>query len=110
MDNDLNTPKALASLFTFVHELNAALDRGVTLLDRLAAKRLLQKIVGGVLGIELVISGPEQVPHVVRQLLKEREAARTQKNFVRADELRIQIEERGFTIEDTPHGARLKSL
>ena len=46
----------------------------------------------------------------VEALLEERQQARQARDFARADVLRKQIQERGYVIEDTPQGPRLKRL
>jgi len=108
MDADLNVPKALGALFSFVHEANAALDRGVSALDRLAARTLTHALVDDVLGIELQRARAVRVPAEVERLVAEREAARTQKDFARADGLREQIEVHGYAVKDTPEGPRVR--
>ena len=49
----------------------------------------------------------EDAPVQVRTLLREREAARAEKDYVRADDLRAQIATEGFTVEDRPDGTQL---
>ena len=51
-----------------------------------------------------------QVPAELEALLKEREAARKARDFKRADAIRDELKAKGWTIEDTPKGARLKKL
>ena len=46
----------------------------------------------------------------VEQLLAQRQEARKTRDFERADALRDTIRERGYVIEDTPHGPRLKRM
>ena len=107
LDDDLNAPRALAAVFGLVREVNAILDRG---LAAAAAERLLDQLsrwdsVLGVLG-----SGPPAVPDEVASLVQERERARAGRDFARSDELRQLLFQRGFAVEDTPAGPRVKTL
>jgi cysteinyl-tRNA synthetase len=54
----------------------------------------------------------EQTPleRDVEVLMEERQRARQARDFARADTLRAQIQERGYVVEDTPQGPRLKRL
>jgi cysteinyl-tRNA synthetase len=54
----------------------------------------------------------EPPPHEgdVAALMEERQRARQARDFARADALRAQIQERGYVVEDTPQGPRLKRL
>ena len=49
-----------------------------------------------------------EVPAEVEKLAHEREAARNQKNWAEADRLREEIENRGYIVEDSAQGFRLK--
>ena len=42
--------------------------------------------------------------------MEELQRARQSRDFARADALRAQLRERGYVVEDTPQGARLKQL
>jgi len=54
----------------------------------------------------------EQTPldREVEGLMEERQQARQARDFARADALREQLRERGYVVEDTPQGPRLKRL
>jgi cysteinyl-tRNA synthetase len=64
------------------------------------AKELIRKEFG-----EEVASS--DIPDHLNELLKEREAARVEKNWAVADAARTKIESEGYVIEDTPEGPRL---
>jgi cysteinyl-tRNA synthetase len=109
MDGDLNVPKALGAIFDFVRELNAAFDNG-GVKERSSAKKIFEKIVSGVLGIGLDAKPEGTVPAPVLELSKEREAARQNKDYKKADELRGKIKELGFEVVDRDGGAEVKKL
>jgi cysteinyl-tRNA synthetase len=52
----------------------------------------------------------EEVPAELTVLLEQREAARKAKDFKRADAIRAELKAKGWVIEDTPKGPRLKRL
>jgi cysteinyl-tRNA synthetase len=50
------------------------------------------------------------VPEPIAGLLAQRQAARQAKDFKRADAIRDELKTKGWIIEDTPKGARLKPV
>jgi cysteinyl-tRNA synthetase len=106
--DDLNISSALAAIFDMVREINILCDQdkiGISeaedVLDFLAK-------VDQVLGVLPLRPEQESVPSELEEALKKRETARAEKNWKIADECRDFIQSRGYLIEDTPHGARLK--
>jgi cysteinyl-tRNA synthetase len=90
LDDDFNTPVALALL----HEWRAAgqvdlLRRGL-----------------GVFGLA-VEEATDEVPEEIRRLAEQRSKARGRREFDRADELRAEIENRGWEVQDVADGFRL---
>ena len=101
MDDDFNTPEALAALF----ELSGALlSPGTTVPALVAGATELQQL-AGVLGLLQREFGTAP-PHVLR-LAEERTEARARRDFRRSDELRAEIQRLGWLVEDTPEGPRL---
>jgi len=74
--------------------------------DALRAREALNRFdtVFDVLGEE----AEEMLDHEVETLIQERETARKEKKYVRADEIREQLKQRGILLEDTPQGVRWK--
>jgi cysteinyl-tRNA synthetase len=106
--DDLNISPALAALFDMVREVNVLCDRdkiGISeaedVLDFLAK-------IDQVLGVLPLTPQGEPIPPELNEALKKREAARLKKDWKIADECRELILSRGYLIEDTPYGARLK--
>jgi len=101
MDDDLNTPAALAAL----HSLVAAGHRG----DIDAGTARAAVVTGlGVLGIDTASTdgAADIVGPLVELLLRQREDAREAKDFARADEIRNKLTEVGVQIEDSASGPR----
>ena len=110
MDDDFNTPQALAVLFELARALNDDRERAhadPAARGALAAGVAELRTLGGALGLferRRKASGP---PPDVEQLVAERVAARARRDFRRSDELRAEIGARGWAVEDTPAGPRL---
>lgn len=99
VNDDLNTPRALAVTWEMIRSNEPDDVKKATLLafDRL-------------LGLDIENWQPEavEIPDDIQQMAEQREKAREEKNWQRADELRDAILAAGFTIEDTRDGPRLK--
>lgn len=111
LDDDLNVPEALAALFRFTRSVNRTLTAyrlPPTAPDRRLILKLLQEF-DMVLGLGIGGKKKTTLPVAVIKLAEEREAARQAKNWKRADELRAQIREKGYRVDDTPHGPKLKA-
>lgn len=106
--DDLNISAALAVVFDMVRELNGLCDSGnVSQSDAESTLQILQQF-NSVLGILSFESFTEIIPKDLEEALSQRIEARKQKNWSLADNLRDFIASRGYVIEDTPDGARLK--
>lgn len=101
LEDDLNTPKALAAVFTMIREVNK-LD-GLSKKEAELVKAFILEV-DSVLGLRLSEVTRATAPVNINLLVKEREVARKKGDFGKADELRKKIEEQGWGIEDTPDG------
>jgi cysteinyl-tRNA synthetase len=106
MDDDFNTPKALAALFELGREINAAADAGGGFKE---ARDVLKRLAGDVLGLRLEEpESAEQVDAVeqarIAQLIEERNRLRGEKKFQQADAIRNELAGQGIILEDTPRG------
>lgn len=108
MNDDLNTADALGVLFEFARALNTFVSepRGRDALDK---ARAIFDDMTGVLGL-LRQKEEAAFPKETLSLLEERQRARQEKNWARADELRDQLRALGFAVEDAKEGAKLKKL
>jgi cysteinyl-tRNA synthetase len=112
MDDDFNTPEALAVIQGAARELNQAKASGEAAKARRAAATL--RAMGAVLGIlqqdpdtylkrsvgDKTISDAD-----IEALLAARKAARAAKNFAESDRIRAQLSGAGILLEDKPGGA-----
>ncbi len=106
--DDLNISPALAAVFDMVREVNTLCDTGnLGISEAEDVLDFLQKI-DQVLGVLPLQPSAEIIPPDLEEALKTRERARIEKNWKLADECRDLIQSRGYLIEDTPQGARLK--
>ena len=111
--DDLNTPMALAELFKIAREINSTKDKGklVVLASKLKASSNL---------LGLLQSTPDQwfkspvndslPPKEIEVMIKQRELARSAKNFSEADEIRNKLLRSGVIIDDGPDGTQWKFL
>jgi cysteinyl-tRNA synthetase len=105
MDDDLNTPLALAAVHEFITEINRSMSE--TGFDAENVKEIKEfiKSIDSVLG--LLEHKKEEAPEEVKRLVHEREVARKVKNFKKSDELREEIRKLGWEIQDTGEGQKL---
>ena len=104
MDDDFNTPLALAALHELVKAINTARDNGAKDEQLKSAQDTLRELTG-VLGLQLKEKqGSSDAEAEVNALIAERTEARSQKNWARSDEIRDQLKEMGVTIEDSKDG------
>jgi cysteinyl-tRNA synthetase len=108
LEDDLNTPKALAALVELFHYANAIRQRSC--LSARGAKVLLAtaKEFDRVLGLQLLATKRAPISGEIMKLTHEREAHRKARRFAEADRVRDEIKKRGFIVEDTPSGPRVK--
>jgi len=104
MDDDLDTPRAMAELSGLVRSANAAIDAG----DPAAAGPLVAAVREISDGMGLVLAGAaDDVPADVAALVTRRDEARAGRDFAGADALRDRLDGLGWVVEDTPQGARV---
>ncbi len=119
MDDDFNTPRALAVLFEEIRSLNRLLDKGEY--TGLTIRRDSLKKMGEVLG--LIQETPERFwdrkkerwmhrqglsEQDVGELVRRRNLARSEKRWDEADRIRNELSEKGIALEDTPGGTLWK--
>jgi cysteinyl-tRNA synthetase len=98
MDDDLNTPEALAVLWKLVRDKNAK--------GKVETIKEIEKT----FELDLLKEEKIEIPNEVKKLIKEREEMRKKKNWEEADNLRRRIEKAGYSIDDTGEGTRVKKI
>ena len=104
MEDDLNTADAITDIFEMVTDINSQLEKNGKEYARLALSKLQE--VSNILGF-LQGEGTEEIPENVKILADERQEARKNKDFKRADELRDEVLKLGYEIKDTPEGMQI---
>ena len=103
MDDDLNTPRALAALFDLAREINRGRERGDDVSD---AQQALDEL-AGVLGLDLSESDDDadtSAGPFIQLLVDLRTDLRAARQFEQADRIRDELANLGVTLEDTPAG------
>ena len=104
MDDDFNTADAVSAIFELVKLSNstASLESTRAYLEKL--KEMISSLCD-ILGI-ITQRKKENLDAEVEKLIEMRQAARKEKNFARADEIRDQLIEMGIILEDTREGVK----
>ena len=106
MDDDFNTADAIAAVFDYVKYINTNVGQD-------SSKEFLERLYGSlstltdVLGI-IVDRKEEMLDADIEALIEERQAARKEKNFARADAIREELLAKGIILEDTREGVKWK--
>jgi cysteinyl-tRNA synthetase len=116
MEDDFNTPQALASLYELVREVNRWVQSPDFRLDAAAKATLAAALsllinLGEVMGINLAVaetatSSPALNVSEIEEFIARRSQAKKEKNWALADQIRDELKSKGVIIEDTPQGVR----
>ena len=104
MDDDLDTPAAMAIVFDAVRAANAALDAG----DTARAGALRAAVTEVLAAVGLVPAEPADVPADVVERARHLDEARAARDFAAADTLRDGLVAEGWTVETTKEGTRVR--
>ncbi len=112
MDDDFNTPEALAILFELSHEINKARVDNLPLANQLASEL---KRLAGILGLlqadpEIYLQGIEQDSAAIEQLIADRKTARQQRDWAEADRIRDELQKQGIVLEDSADGTTWRKI
>ncbi len=112
----MNTAVALAAIFDLVRDVNTAIDRDEFHQQDAPHVLAVMKKFDGIFAIiedddgpkldalGFDPTGPDINPKEIEALIAERQRARKERNFKRADEIRQELAERGILLEDTREG------
>ena len=108
MDDDLNISVALSHIFEFVKEINTLM------MENKIGKNDAKKIIIFIKDFDKVIGileeKEEKLSAELKKLIKEREKARKEKNYKKADKIREDLKRRGVILEDTKGEVRWKKI
>ena len=105
LDDDLNTPEAIAIFFDWLRNTNAKIDaNNISNIEIASALNFIEKFNS----VFDLIAKKSDVPSEVIKLVNEREEARKNKDWAKADSIRNNILTLGWIVEDKPDGYKLK--
>ena len=106
MEDDFNTADAIAAIFELVKLANV---NGTTDSSKKFIRTMKDKLVAlcGILGI-IAEKEKELLPDEIERRIEERQTARKNKDFVKSDQIRDSLLERGIILEDTREGVKWK--
>ncbi len=104
MDDDLNTADALAAVFNLVRDTNKQIAENAGSATLQSCKTLLQELCG-VLGLGYN-QKTQALDSEIEALIEQRTAARKNKNYALADEIRDRLKQMGIVLEDSAAGVK----
>ena len=107
MQDDLNTPQALSVLFEEIKHWNTLLAEGAMTMSHAHHVIELLKVFDSVWKV-LDFSQNIEVPADISKLVEERNAAKASKDYTKSDEIRDELLAKGWVLEDTKDGVRVK--
>jgi cysteinyl-tRNA synthetase len=108
LGNDLNVPEATAAMFEMLRHVNGFCDQmRLTTEDAMQLLHLLKEM-DSVLGVCTFTH--EAIPTEIQQLVDQRQEARKSRDFARSDAIRHELLQKGYVLEDTPQGIRVKKV
>ena len=108
MDDDINTADAISVIFDAVKFVNTEMNASTPKQNLETALNIINELCS-VLGIERKMHN-EILDDDIEKLIEERNCARKEKNFSRADEIRDMLKDNGIVLEDTRQGVKWKRV
>ncbi len=108
MDDDCNTADALSVVFDLVRFTNSNFNEGTTKKAAAAALEVVNELTG-ILGL-IALPEKEDLDAKIEALIEERQAARKERNFARADAIRDELLAEGIQLLDTKDGVKWKRV
>jgi len=108
LDDDLNISAAWAVVYDWIRDMNKRItENSLSGNDAVTALKSWDKI-DSVLGVG--VKAEAEIPAEIQALADERTAAKKAKDFKRSDAIRDELKAKGWVIEDTPKGIKLKKI
>ncbi|MBF8808692.1 MAG: cysteine--tRNA ligase [Enterococcus lacertideformus] len=104
MDDDFNTANGITVVYELAKWLNTYLENKVVSTNVLSKGEALFTQWLSIFGI--LFTADELLDEDIEQLIEERKQARKNRDFIRSDEIRDQLKEKGILLDDTPQGTR----
>ncbi|MEA2654993.1 MAG: cysteinyl-tRNA synthetase [Chloroflexota bacterium] len=108
LDDDLNLPQGVGLVFELLREANSGLDYGRV--GERSRSELLALIGEVDMHLDVIRADEPGLAGEVERLIADREAARSARDFGRADQIRDQLRQRGIALEDSKEGVRWKRV
>ena len=106
MNDDLDSPQALAVFFDWMKTVNGKIDKNVITDSELGQAWKFLMAFDSVFGF--IRNQDFEIPDKINLLLNKRQKARDEENWVESDLIREHLKEKGWIVEDTPDGQYLK--
>ncbi|MBI3671817.1 cysteine--tRNA ligase [Candidatus Azambacteria bacterium] len=107
MDDDFNTPKAIASIFKITNHINAKNE--ISADDKKAVIKLFKDF-ERIFKINVLNKKNEETPEEILNLAQKREELRKNKEWQKADETRAEMERLGYKVEDSKEGPKISKI
>lgn len=113
MNDDLNTPQAIAVLFDVTRDINTKLSQNPSAAYLSSAKTFFDEKLGDILGVldakpASTENTTKMLDGLVELLMTQRQEARLRRDFKASDEIRDKLSDLGVVLEDTAEGSRWK--
>ena len=108
MNDDLDSPQALAVFFDWMKTVNGKIDKNVFTDSELGEAWEFLVAFDSVFGF--IRNQDFEIPDKINLLLNKREKARDEENWIESDLIREHLKEKGWIVEDTPDGQYLKKV
>ena len=106
MNDDLDSPQALAVFFDWMKTVNGKIDKNVITDSELGEAWEFLVVFDSVFGF--IRNQDFEIPDKINLLLNKREKARDEENWIESDLIREHLKEKGWIVEDTPDGQYIK--
>ncbi len=108
MNNDLDTPQAFAVFFKWMKRQNKKINIGAFSEDELGSSWNFLTVFNSIFG--LTVNDELRIPSFIKKILLLRQKARANKDWKSSDSLRDELNQKGWIVEDTKNGQKIKKI